>query len=249
MARVAGRAGAPRCGAESLRFGWIYSFEHALVALACFRELFRRDGRVVRVMRASVAVARAADGRVIMCMWLFSPRGGKLDGKLWQSRKVLHARAQAREPPATFVQNAGLCTTRGSPVVPSASTGSVGDPTSPGGVARVLNPWPVRPARPGAHWAHCRRLPAPFGALAVRGRSRVLRVSARCACARRPRAGGGIAFVRHMSFLNGRSCTFGKLTPLWTLVRGTSVESRSPSRAAVGDLAVLHRGPGASEPL
>ena len=93
-------------------------------------------------------------------------------------------------------------------------------------------------------------LPArPFGALAVRGRLRVLRVSARCACARRPRAGGGIAFVRHMSFLNGRSCTFGKLTPLWTLVRGTSVESRSPSRAAVGDLAVLHRGPGASEPL
>ena len=148
-------------------------------------------------------------------------------------------------PSATFVQNAGLCTTRGSPVVPSASTGSVGDPTSPGGVARVLNPWPVRPARPGAPLA----LPAPFGALAVRGRLRVLRVSARCACARRPRAGGGIAFVRHMSFLNGRSCTFGKLTPLWTLVRGTSVESRSPSRAAVGDLAVLHRGPGASEPL
>lgn len=66
-----------------------------------------------------------------------------------------------REPaPATFVQNAGLCTTRGSPVVPSASTGSVGDPTSPGGVARVLNPWPVRPARPGAHW-HCRRPLAP----------------------------------------------------------------------------------------
>ena len=162
--------------------------------------------------------------------------------------KSSHARAQAREPPATFVQNAGLCTTRGSPVVPSASTGSVGDPTSPGGVARVLNPWPVRPARPGAHSRHC-ALPAPFGALAVRGRLRVLRVSARCACARRPRAGGGIAFVRHMSFLNGRSCTFGKLTPLWTLVRGTSVESRSPSRAAVGDLAVLHRGPGASEPL
>ena len=66
-----------------------------------------------------------------------------------------------REPPATFVQNAGLCTTRGSPVVPSASTGSVGDPTSPGGVARVLNPWPVRPARPGAHWHSCRRPLAP----------------------------------------------------------------------------------------
>lgn len=183
MARVAGRAGAPRCGAESLRFGWIYSFEHALVALACFRELFRRDGRVVRVMRASVAVARAADGRVIMCMWLFPPRGGKLDGKLWQSRKVLHARAQAREPPATFVQNAGLCTTRGSPVVPSASTGSVGDPTSPGGVARVLNPWPVRPAgaRPGAHW-HCRRPLAP---------SRCVVGCASCASLRGARARAG----------------------------------------------------------
>ena len=247
MARVAGRAGAPRCGAESLRFGWIYSFEHPLVALACFRELFRRDGRVVRVMRASVAVARAADGRVIMCMWLFSPRGGKLDGKLWQSRKVLHARAQAERAAsdfrakcrplhdARFARRAQclhrICRGSHVPGRRGARVKSVASQASRSTSRRPL------------------ALPAPFGALAVRGRLRVLRVSARCACARRPRAGGGIAFVRHMSFLNGRSCTFGKLTPLWTLVRGTSVESRSPSRAAVGDLAVLHRGPGASEPL
>lgn len=89
---------------------------------------------------------------------------------------------------------------------------------------------PVRGVRGSAH--RIATSTSPGGGL----RAVVARPARLCAVRVRapaPRGRRNRFCASHVVFKWKVPCTFGKLTPLWTLVRGTSVESRSPSRAAV----------------